>query len=110
MTSMTQRVTLATSSNEHESFEEFKDTRNPYLLVAIKDDGNAVILEAHSEGIEWLRDGLDDDEFFEAYCDDAPTELGVYEWQGKIDGSKSFEGENDYWLTGDWTLIWKRDA
>lgn len=108
---MAQRVYTSILESENSvSVDEFKDIRSPYLLVAVKDDGNAVILEAHSEGIEWLRDGFEDDEFFDAYCRNAPNEIGVYEWRGKIDGSRSYEGEYDYWLTGEWTSVWKRDA
>lgn len=90
--------------------EDFKDTREPYLLVAVRDDGNGVILECHSDGIDWLRDSvIDDYDFFEAYCDNAPVEVGVYEWRGKINGSRSFEGEYDYQLDGGWTALWKRE-
>ena len=91
--------------SEEKSDEEESDTRAPYLLVAIKDDGNGVILEAHSDTIEFFRDGLDDDEFLEAYGRKVPTKMGVYEWRGKIDGQISFEGERDYWLTGDWLTV-----
>lgn len=106
---MVQRVILS-NLLDNDSIESHKDERSPYLLVAVKDDGNVAILEAHSEVINWFLDDLNDDEFVEAYCDDVPTEIGVYEWRGKIDGSKSFEGESDYWLTGEWTAVWKRDA
>lgn len=89
--------------------EDYKDKREPYLLIAVREDGNGVILETHSEGIEWLRDGIDDEDFLAAYCDNVPVELGLYEWHGKIQGLRSFEGEYDHHLRGEWTTLWKRD-
>jgi hypothetical protein len=100
------KLLIAEKSQE----EEHTDKREPYLLIAVKDDGNGVILESHSEGIEWLRDGIDNEDFFEAYCNDAPTEIGVYEWRGKIGSTRSFEGEIDYHLNGEWTSVWKRES
>lgn len=89
--------------------ENYKDEREPYLLIAVREDGNGVILETHSEGLAWLRDGIDNEDFLEAYCDNVPVKLGLYEWRGKIEGSRSFENEYDYRLNGEWTTLWKRD-
>lgn len=89
--------------------EEFSDDKRlPYLLIAVKEDGNGVVLESHSAGIEWLRDGIDHEEFLESYFSNVPTEVGLYEWRGKIGSTRSFEGEIDYHLNGEWTTVWKR--
>ena len=99
---------LLKASKETEIEKEYDDSRAPYLLIAVKDYGNGVILTAHSDGIEFLRDGFDDDEFLEIYCKSKPTEIGTYEWRGKIGSTRSFEGEIDYHLNGEWTTVWKR--
>jgi hypothetical protein len=94
-----------------ETDEEYPvDDRQPWLLVAVRNDGNGVVLDYHNDCFEYFIDG-DYYNFMEYYWSDfterPPLEMGLYEWTGSVSSKRdSWTGEYDYSFIGTWTALY----